>query len=551
MNKYYVLFCCIFLFSCGSHQIKQQEKKFSKQNVIDYNLLVINDSVRQIDENFLLKNKVGNWEMYVSGSPSEIGTKMGLMTQNLYDFQEKALFGKVENLIPNSNKQKILFQFLQFYNRNLSNHITDEYKEEIYHLSQFTSNDYDYLSSKYKRCLFLHGAHDIGHAFQDLMLVGCTSFAVWNDKTHDGKLLVGRNFDFYVNDDFSKNKIIAFVKPNSGYPFMSISWAGMIGVTSGMNLEGITVTLNAGKSSIPMQSKTPISLIAREILQYAKTIDEAIAIAQSRDVFVSESILVTSGDENKAVIIEMSPNLFAVYDQKNLNEIICSNHFQSEVYANDARNIEHKLKSHSTYRWDKVNESINTLEVLNTNDVISILRDTKGLNDKELGLGNEKALNQLYAHHSVVFKPSDRLVWVSSNPNQLAAFTAYDLNEIFNPNRKFSNSSLMIDSLYVDKDSFIDSKAFKDFETFKTFDLYIDLKTTNKELISDEEIDLYIKLNPEFWLVYFKAGKYYFEQNKSDKAQYFFEKALNKEVTTIYDVETINKYLNKIRNNKQ
>ena len=153
----------------------------------------------------------------------------------------------------------------------------------------------------------MHAAHDIGHAVQDLALVGCSSFAAWGKKSEDGNLILGRNFDFYASDAFAENKIVAFINPKEGHPFMMVTWPGMIGVVSGMNIEGLTVTINAGKSKIPLIAKTPISILTREILQYARNIDEAIAIAKKRKVFVSESIMVGSANDNKAILIEVSP----------------------------------------------------------------------------------------------------------------------------------------------------------------------------------------------------------------------------------------------------
>jgi hypothetical protein len=68
---------------------------------------------------------------------------------------------------------------------------------------------------------------------------------------------------------------------------------------------------------------------------------------------------------------------------------------------------------------------------LNPEKMASILRNTSGLKDEKIGYGNEKALNQLLAHHAVIFSPQKKLVWVSSNPYQLGEFVCYDLNEIF------------------------------------------------------------------------------------------------------------------------
>ena len=93
---------------------------------------------------------------------------------------------------------------------------------------------------------------------------------------------------------------------------MSVSWPGMIGVVSGMNEKGITVTINAAKSDIPLTAKTPISFVSKEIKQFGCNIDEAIEIAKRREVFVSESILVGSSSDNKAVIKTLNSLIWCI-----------------------------------------------------------------------------------------------------------------------------------------------------------------------------------------------------------------------------------------------
>ncbi|WP_337251582.1 C45 family peptidase [Maribacter halichondriae] len=297
----------------------------------------LNDSTFVLEDNFLTKNRKGQWELYVDGDPYELGLKTGSLTQELFNKQEHIFIKKIDELVPSKGKQNLLRKFLAWFNRKMYLNIDEQYKAEILGMSQYASKDFDHIAEAYPRVMYFHGAHDIGHALQDLALVGCSSFAAWGGHTEDGKLIIGRNFDFYAGDEFAKNKIIAFIKPQEGHNFMSVTWGGFIGVLSGMNDQGLTVTINAGKSNFPLIAKTPISLVTREILQYASTIEEAIAIAKKREVFVSESIFVGSAKDKRAAIIEVSPKNFGVYEVENSNQLICSNHFQSAAYDGDKK----------------------------------------------------------------------------------------------------------------------------------------------------------------------------------------------------------------------
>lgn len=531
-KKLFSLVLLLSLISCGSiKNLKKEsnlfENELEKQEVFLQKTDVLNKSIN------------GNWQLRISGNPYELGSKKGFLTQQLYQSQEKIFFGKVSEMIPNPSKQNKLLYFLKWYNRNILSAIPTDLKQELYAVSTFGSDEFNDIGTKFERNLLLHSSHDIGHAMQDLMLVGCSSIALWDDFTEDGNLLIGRNFDFYVNDEFAQNKIVEFINPKSGYKYASVTWPGMVGVVSGMNEKGLTVTLNAGKSSIPMRGKTPVSIVARSILQNAQTINEAVEIADKFDVFVSESFLIGSAKDNKAVVIEMSPKRMDVYETNN-GKLICTNHFQSNGYKSDKRNQNQIEESHSYYRLEKLEESFQTEKKYKVNDVLKVLRDVSGLQNENLGLGNEKALNQLMAHHGVIFKPSELKMWVSNNPYQLGAFDAYDLNTVFK-----SKELKPIKNLELPKDDFINSKDFKRYKKFKELHKTIEIATNSKKIVSNEILTTYKKSNPELWLVYKQLGDYFYSQKQWQNAADNYQIALQKVISSKDQQKSIEQKLKK------
>jgi len=495
-----------------------------------------------LGKNWLKKNDHGIWEMYIEGEPYERGLIYGELAKELVQKQERVFVDQIDQFVPSNVWQQFLRLMLDFFNKDLPDNIPLENQQEIYGISKAFSDDYDYISSKYGRILNYHAAHDIGHALNDYSMVGCTSFALKGRKTENGQLLIGRNFDFYVGDAFAEEKIVLFIKPTKGHAFVSYSWAGFTGVASGLNEEGLSVTINASKSDLPTSSKTPIALLVREILQYASTIDEAIAIAKSKSTFVSETIMVSSKKDGRAVLIEKSPSKTCVLDT-NQDVLVCANHYQSDAFIHDEINVNNIKESDSRYRFSRMNQLLQYNHRYGVEDAAKILRDQKDFNGGNLGMGNPRAINQLIAHHSVIIQPALTRFYISTNDYQLGEFVGYDLTKVF-------KTRITEDTLRIAADPFLNSIAYRNFKYFKKIKKKItDFRMFNTPVsLSNSDIQKFIASNSEYYGTYDVLGDYFSLKGNNSKALEYYKKSLTKKVVS---ESTINEIKGKINDCKK
>ena len=508
--------------------------------------VLYNDTLdlRYYDGNFLRHSESGLWELFVKGDAFQRGEAIGKLSSDLLHYQEKVFVDQIREIVPSDSYLKFLRFFIVLFNRHLGENVLEEYRDEIYGISLSCTHEYDFIGTPYERQLNYHSAHDLGHAMQDYMLVGCSSFATWGTQSADSSLLIGRNFDFYVGDAFAENKQVAFYTPDQGYKFASVGWPGMIGVLSGMNETGLTVTINAAKSAVPTGSATPISILTREILQYASTIDEAFAIAQKRKTFVSESILIGSAKDGKAAIIEKSTEKTVLFKGKEADRLICTNHYQSEEFSKDERNMENIRTSDSPYRFARLKELINENLPIDASKAASILRNHKGLQDADLGLTNEMAINQFIAHHSVIFQPEKRLMWVSTSPWQCGKYVAYDLNKIFNDTINLQHE-IYSSNLTIPADEFTETPEFQHLLTYKKLTPLLLKKIRKKEKIEDHVLKTYEASNPSLYYVYEVMGAYYEAMQQPQQAIAYWQKALKKPIPKLQEKERIQQKIQK------
>jgi isopenicillin-N N-acyltransferase like protein len=535
----FIIILIIILFIIGLVQYSKYKLYSTSPKIpIEYQkdnfLLISNDSSFTYGNNWAKRNQYGLWEVFLTGSAFERGVAYGSLIKEPIQYQEEVFVNSINKVVHSGFYQWFLKNLIYVFLSDINNYVSEELKNEILGVSLSFSDEYDYIGEKYMRILAYHAAHDLGHALNNYSLVGCTSFSAWGNNTKDGHIIHARNFDFYFGDDFAKEKVLLIIQPDSGYAFISYSWPGMMGVVSGMNEEGLAITINASMSSPPTSAKLPISLLVRETLQFSKNLEEAKNYINSKKIFVSESIMISSANDNKTIIIEKTPEKTDLFEDNEL--IICSNHFQSSFFLNDSINIKNIKNTDSQHRYTRVNELIKKNSILDIKTSIEILRDNKGLNNKEIGFGNSHAINQLLAHHGIVFEPNKKNVWISTPPYQLGYFICYNLDSIFSSN----NSEI---TQIIKEDSFLRTKEYEDFEKHKT----IRNKLNDYILFNAQEPHFdknkFIRLNPNSYNTYFILGRFYYKREEYKKAKEMFEQALQKDLPSQSLNKEIENYL--------
>jgi isopenicillin-N N-acyltransferase-like protein len=125
-----------------------------------------------LGNNWFRKSNSGLYELYVEGEPHERGIANGKLTSSLVHYQEEVFTDQIHRLVPNAAYLQGLKYFVGWFNRDLAENVTEEFKEEIFGVSQSASHEFDNIAPPYQRILNYHAAHDIGHALQNMSLVG-------------------------------------------------------------------------------------------------------------------------------------------------------------------------------------------------------------------------------------------------------------------------------------------------------------------------------------------------------------------------------------------
>jgi predicted choloylglycine hydrolase len=368
----------------------------------------------------------------LKGSPFDMGYASGKLLEKEMHTLEDEFLAMVRGYVPQQWKLDVLKTYVIFRNRSLSGYVPEDYRLQIYGTTLGCSDTHPELGNYYNRMLNYHAAHDISYMMIDNPLVskaGCTAFGAWSSATKDGHLITGRNFDWEAAEVFSRDRVVILCEPDNGIQFISLAWASMAGVVSGMNRAGISVTINGAPSSLPGETATPVAMVARDVLQKAHNLDETLKILREARVFVSTLWLIGSRADGKFIVVEKTPQATNVREPEG-DSIVSANHFQTDKLKDDSRNVRYLEEATSTPRYDRMTELLQTNRGnINASLAAEMLRDRKLPHGKFPGNGHRSTLNALIATHSTIMDLTDGIFWAASPPHQLGRFVAFDVND--------------------------------------------------------------------------------------------------------------------------
>ena len=382
------------------------------------------DGIRRLGSSFL-RMREGIREARLAGDSYQRGYARGRLAYDEIIAVERDLRGMLERFVP-SVKRLLLHKVVALHLRASIPGIPAEHLEEIDGLSDALAPDpFREQWNPFARYLALHALHDFSQRYVDdtPLAAACTGFAATGRATLDGHTWMARNFDFEGGERLDREKIVAYVVPRDGIPYLSVTFAGLTGVTSGFNREGIGIFVNAWSAGETSSAGEPATLVAADVLERARSLADAIGILQKASVFVSDLYVIADGKTGEMAVVEKTPSRCAV--RRGGNGVLAANHPETSEFAGTRL----AASSTSLYRRERLEELVaRQAGRLDAQGAVRILRDRRGKGDRELGPGNRNAVNALISSHSVVFDLTASRAWVAQAPHGLGRFVAYSLD---------------------------------------------------------------------------------------------------------------------------
>ncbi len=404
------------------------------------------------------------WELHLEGEALEIGDAHGRLGSRLFGELDQDMQALVAERYGSVVEQWTAAMLLRWDYRGADKYLDEERRQELAALAAAIPEASSERMSSYQRLFLYQCLYGLSQRLEDVVLEG-SMFAASSKRpgtTERGNLVIGRTLSIDTEGDLEVDPMVTVVRSDGRYPYVSVGWAGMVGVVTGINARGIFVAVNAARTDDPLEEGAPLPIVLRSVLEGADTLETAEDMLRDAKLRTSAIVLIGDGVQRKSVVMEL-----AARDREDRRTsrgddesvVWATNHMMREAFEGDLQNDWIRRYTSSGYRYDRLAELLDEPGPLDPARAVEVLRDRRGLGGTVLGLGNRNALENLATTHSVIIDATAMVMWVAEGPSALGRFQAFDLRELLGRDR---GPSTPLDDLAPDP--LLYSEEYRDYQ---------------------------------------------------------------------------------------
>ena len=157
------------------------------------------------------------------------------------------------------------------------------------------------------------------HAIPD-RTYACSNFAAWGRATGGGRLIHVRNLDWNVQAGIQRFATIFVVRPTGTYAFVSVGWAGFVGVLTGINDQQVSIG-QVGAATVDATFKgEPMAFVMRRVLETSDDVDEAASVIRSAHRTIGTNYVIADAKARRAIAVETTRSRIKMFEANDAAE---------------------------------------------------------------------------------------------------------------------------------------------------------------------------------------------------------------------------------------
>ena len=239
----------------------------------------------------------------------------------------------------------------------------------------------------------------------------CSGLFACGRATRDGKLLIGRNFDFFGRGVWNTNNAVIILHPDGGQRFC---WLGALGVPAsgqGFNESGLFVGLHTKFTRDVSTKGQPLFKLVHDILAQCTTLDEAIARITTKHRMCGLSLFVVDTRARTAAAIGYSAHCEEIMRPEE-DLLVRTNHYTTPTMKR-LEAVPHPWRANYEGRFLRVTELLMEKHgTLSPQDIPAILSDcVDPFEQRKRIVGHTLAAT--HNVQSMVLSPDDDALWLA------------------------------------------------------------------------------------------------------------------------------------------